>query len=91
MNMNLNAKKIIIVSNTAWYLYYFRLGLLYLISNKDYELHIVCPEDEYTAKLINLGFLVHKWGLNRSSINPLNEILSISKLMKSGGSLHRLK
>jgi len=82
MNMNLNAKKIIIVSNTAWYLYNFRLGLLYLISNKDYELHIVCPEDEYTAKLINLGFLVHKWGLNRSSINPLNEILSICKLMK---------
>ena len=63
--------KLVLVSNTSWYLYNFRVKLLFLIKSYKYDFVLICPKDEYTEKLEKLGFKIYNWNLNRRSINPL--------------------
>ena len=73
--------KLVLVSNTSWYLYNFRVKLLLQIKSHNYDLFLICPEDEYTEKLEKLGFKIYNWNLNRRSINPFKELISIYKLI----------
>ena len=77
-----NKSKIVLVSNTSWYIYNFRLKLLFLIKSNNYDLFLICPKDEYTEKLEKLGFKIYTWNLNRRSINPLRELISVYKLVR---------
>ena len=77
-----NKTKIVLVSNTSWYIYNFRLKLLFLIKSSNYDLYLICPKDEYTEKLEKLGFKIFNWNLNRRSINPFREFISIYKLAR---------
>ncbi len=77
-----NKSKIVLVSNTTWYLYNFRVKLLFLIKSNNYDLFLICPKDEYTEKLEKLGFKIYNWDLKRRSINPFKEFISIYKLIK---------
>ena len=81
-NLNKKKKKIIITANTGWYVYNFRLSFIKYLKNKDYDINIICPIDKYAEKLINMGFKIHDWKLNRKSINPINEFFSLIKLIK---------
>ena len=74
--------KIVLVSNTSWYLYNFRVKLLFLIKDYNYDLFLICPKDEYTEKLEELGFKICDWDLQRRSINPFKELISIFKLTR---------
>ena len=74
--------KLVIVSNTSWYLYNFRVKLLFLIKSYNYDLILICPKDEYTEKLEKLGFKIYNWNLDRRSINPFRELISIYKLAR---------
>ena len=56
-----NKSKIVLVSNTTWYLYNFRVKLLFLIKSNNYDLFLICPKDEYTEKLEKLGFKIYNW------------------------------
>ena len=82
MLKNKNKSKIVLVSNTSWYIYNFRINLLFLIKKNNYDLFLICPRDEYTEKLEKLGFKIYNWNLNRRSINPLRELISIYKLVR---------
>lgn len=77
-----NKTKIVLVSNTSWYIYNFRLKLLFLIKSSNYDLYLICPKDEYTEKLEKLGFKIFNWNLNRRSINPFRELISIYRLAR---------
>ena len=77
-----NKSKIVLVSNTSWYLYNFRVKLLFLIKSYKYDLFLICPKDEYTEKLEKLGFKIYDWDLKRRSINPFKELISIYKLTR---------
>ena len=77
-----NKSKIVLVSNTSWYLYNFRVKLLFLIKSYKYDLFLICPKDEYTEKLEKLGFKIYNWDLKRRSINPFKELISIYKLTR---------
>jgi glycosyltransferase involved in cell wall biosynthesis len=68
---------IAIVSNTAWYLFNFRLNLLEAMKNDGHSLILVVPEDEYSEKLNDLGFKTTNIYLKGSSINPIKEIYTI--------------
>ena len=72
-------KKIIIVSNTGWYLYNFRLKLIQEL-NKKYSVTLIFPFDNYTNLLKETGSQIINWKLQRNSINPLTELLSIFNL-----------
>tara|TARA_B100000161_G_scaffold164748_1_gene117563 strand:- start:4714 stop:5844 length:1131 start_codon:yes stop_codon:yes gene_type:complete len=74
-------KKIILLSNTAWYIYNFRLDLLKLIRSKGFDVYIICPFDKYKEKIEDMGFKVYEWHLKRNSINPINELVSIYNLL----------
>ncbi len=74
-------KKIIIVSNTGWYLYNFRFKLIEEISKK-YAVTLVFPFDSYSNLLKETGCELINWKLNRNSINPFLEIFSIFELIK---------
>ena len=82
MLKKISKPKIVLVSNTSWYLYNFRVKLLFLIKSYNYELFLICPRDEYTEKLEKLGFKIYNWDLQRRSINPLKELISVYKLAR---------
>ena len=73
-------KKILLVSNSSWYLYNFRLSLIKDLKIKGYDLKIVCPKDNLSNELKNSGLEVINWKLSRESINPFLELLSIINL-----------
>ena len=68
---------IAIVSNTAWYLFNFRLNLLEAMKRNGHSLVLVVPEDEYSKKLIDMGYKIGNIYLKGSSINPIKEIYTI--------------
>ena len=73
-------KKIVIVSNTGWYLYNFRLDLIKELSKK-FAVTLVFPFDCYSNTLKKTGCEIINWKLNRNSINPFLEIFSIFDLI----------
>ena len=73
-------KKIVIVSNTGWYLYNFRLKLIKELSKK-YAVTLVFPFDCYSNPLKKTGCQIMNWKLQRNSINPLTELFSILNLL----------
>ncbi len=74
--------KVVFLANTGWYFYNFRLSLINYLKKKDFEIHLICPFDDYTPKIIQKGILVHKWDLKSSSTNIFKEISSIISLYK---------
>ncbi len=79
----LQRKKILLVANTAWYLYNFRLPLARRLRDEGLEVVLVSPQDRYVQNLTAEGF---KWvpleQLHRSSLNPLRELLALWELLK---------
>ena len=73
-------KKIAIVSNTSWSVYNFRLGLLERLKAYGHEVVIVAPKDEFSSKLIAMGFSYEVVKINNYGTNPLNEIKIIQEL-----------
>ena len=71
-----------LVSNTSWYLYNFRRHLCRALRDNGFNVVIVSPRDKYTDLLQCEGFEYCDWGLDRKSLNPLKELLSIYRLAK---------
>ncbi|SAL30863.1 glycosyltransferase family 4 protein [Caballeronia telluris] len=66
-------QKVILLANTDWYLYNFRLPLANKLRDNGYEVILVSPEGKYGAKLQELGFRWHVMPMNRRSVNPWRE------------------
>ena len=74
--------RVLLVANTSWYLYNFRLPLLRDLRAAGYAVAAVAPHDSYTALLEAEGVTVHPWMLARRSINPLLELKAIVELLR---------
>lgn len=74
--------RVLLVANTSWYLYNFRLPLLRDLRAAGYAVAAVAPHDSYTALLEAEGVTVHPWMLARRSINPLLELKAIVDLLR---------
>lgn len=74
--------KVLLVANTSWYLYNFRLPLLRDLRDAGYVVAAVAPHDNYTSLLQVEGFSVHNWLVSRSSIHPLLELRAIVDLAR---------
>ena len=48
-------KKIIIVANTSWYLFNFRLNLMLHLQSLGYEMIAVAPLDDYSSRFAAYG------------------------------------
>lgn len=76
------AEKVLLVANTAWYLYNFRLPLARHLRDSGYEVVFVSPEDPYVEHLRGEHFRWIDLGLNRRSLNPLRELLSLYRFWR---------
>lgn len=72
--------KILLVANTGWYLYNFRLPLARFLRERGVEAVLVSPRDTYVERLQAEGFRWIELDLDRRSVNPLNELLVIQRL-----------
>jgi len=75
------SNKILISSNTAWNLINFRKGIILELINKDFEVIVVAPNDNYTAKLIDLGCRYINISIDNKGINPIKDIYLFFKYL----------
>ncbi len=75
-------RSVLLVANTSWYLYNFRLPLLKALRKARYDVAVIAPHDAYTPLLEAEGFKVHSWLVRRNSINPLLELRAIVDLIR---------
>ena len=75
------SKNILIVSNCTWYLYNFRKALLSDLKNKQYNLILISPIDEYYLKISKFFIKKENLFLVRSSENPILEIITLFHLL----------
>ncbi|NQU85504.1 MAG: glycosyltransferase family 4 protein, partial [Mariniphaga sp.] len=75
--------RIAIISNSAWYIYNFRLNKMKMLREKGYAINVLVPWDtKYSNLLLTEGFEVKSWKISRASVNPISEIYSILCLHK---------
>lgn len=76
-------KKILLVSNTAWSIYNFRLGLMNFLRQKGFEPIAVAPSDEFVEKLKKAGFgFIGLNNLDRKGMNPLRDLALFFELRR---------
>lgn len=76
-------KKILLVANTGWYLYNFRLPLARRLRDEGFDVVLVSPNDTYVERLIAEGFewrCLHR--LSRRGLNPIFELFALLELVK---------
>lgn len=66
--------KIILFANTEWYLFNFRLSLAKALQAQGYDVLLISPPGEYGARLQALGFRWEALPMDRTSLNPFQEL-----------------
>ena len=74
-------EKVLLVANTGWYLYNFRLPLAKALKARGATVVLVSPWDSYVEKLQDEGFWWIDLELDRRSTNPFLELYSIFRLL----------
>ena len=72
--------RILLTSNTSWYLYNFRFNFIEKLIDLGYEVHIISPFDIYVNKLLKLGIKHHDIKLTRFKKNIFKDLFFIFKL-----------
>jgi glycosyltransferase involved in cell wall biosynthesis len=65
--------RILFFANTSWNLYNFRFHLIETLVSSGYEVHLLCPPDEFTHFLTEAGFQWHPFQISRKGMNPFTE------------------
>lgn len=74
--------KILLVANTDWYLFRFRLLLAKHLRTQGMEVVFVSPSGKYVQDIKANGFRWIEWSVGRQTINPFGELQSILRLMR---------
>lgn len=81
--MAVRKKKILLVANTGWYIYNFRLPLARRLRDEGFEVVLATPDDSYVDRLTAEGFAWRKLHrLSRRGVNPLMELMALLELVK---------
>lgn len=73
-------KKVMLLSNTSWYLFNFRDTTIKRLISEGYEPICVAPEDEYSKKLEGLGARFIPLVLDGKSTNALSEVKTLQNI-----------
>lgn len=73
-------RKVLLVANTAWYIYNFRRNLALRLKELGSDVVVVSPHDAYVEKLQQAGLRWVEWKLNRAGLNPFAEASSLLAL-----------
>lgn len=74
------SRKIILVSNTEWYLYNFRRSLAEFLRAEGMEVVLVSPSGPYAEKLQGLGFRWLPWEVGRKTLAPWEEAAALAQI-----------
>jgi glycosyltransferase involved in cell wall biosynthesis len=74
--------KVLMVANSDWTLYNFRLPLALALLRQGHDVVLVCPLDRYEVELRNSGCRCIHWSLSRHGLNPFQEAAAACKLFK---------
>lgn len=75
-------KKIVLVANTDWYLYNFRLSLARYLRERGYEILLISPPGRFAALLQEAGFRWIPWKVGRKSLTPWGELNSLFQICR---------
>lgn len=73
--------KILLASNTDWYLYNFRLSLARSLREQGFEVALVSPPGRFASRLEQAGFRWIEWKLGRKTLAPWKEMASLAGLV----------
>lgn len=65
--------RIAIVTNTAWNIFNFRLGLVQALQNQGHEVVLIAPDDKYTDRLRESGFELYSINMDSRGVNPVKD------------------
>lgn len=71
-----------VVVNTTWNVLNFRLGLINGLMRDGHEVHTIAPEDQAVADLENEGITCHHIRMDRSGLNPVEDLGYLRQLKK---------
>ena len=74
--------KIILVANTEWYLYNFRLSLARFLRQQGFEILLVSPPGKYASLLEADGFRWIEWQVGRQTLAPWKELDAVARLAR---------
>jgi len=74
--------RILVVANTSWYLYNFRLPLLKELLMRTHEVYALAPYDRYAVKLAENKVKHISIRIARSGLNPFADLNLLSKFVK---------
>ncbi|WP_322508757.1 glycosyltransferase family 4 protein [Anaerolinea sp.] len=66
--------KILLVANTDWFLYNYRLNFARFLREQGHEVVLVSPAGEYAPALQTAGFRWVRWEVGRQSLAPWKEL-----------------
>ena len=75
-------KKVLLVANTDWYLYNFRLSLARYLGEKGYDIILISPAGRFVQHLQQAGFRWIEWGVGRQTLAPWKEIQALYQLVR---------
>jgi glycosyltransferase involved in cell wall biosynthesis len=78
----MSAQKIILIANTDWYLYNFRLALARFLRAQGFEVVLLSPPGQYAPLLQRTGFRWLEWEVGRKSLAPWVELAALLKLAR---------
>jgi len=71
--LNIISKTIAICSNTSWYLYNFRMGLIKALQEQGYRIVLIAPKDDYSDRLEGLGCKHYNIDIDNKGTNPIED------------------
>jgi len=74
--------KVLLVANTDWYLYNFRLALAQFLRSQGFDVVMVAPAGKFAPEIEAKGFRFIDWQVGRKSMAPHREALAIRKLVQ---------
>lgn len=78
----INQKRILIVLNSAWNIYNFRLPLMRFLRDEGYTVIAIAPKDGYETKIEAEGFQFYHLNLSSKGINPFSDLRTLWQLYK---------
>jgi len=82
MSSTRTRKTIALVSNTAWYLYNLRLGVIHFLQSKGFEILAIAPNDDFMKLLEQENCKTVAIEMDRRGTNPLSDVVLMRRLHK---------
>ena len=74
--------KILLASNTAWYLWKFRLSLARALQDAGHEVVAVAPCDGYAPRLEEAGIRFVDLPLDNAGLNPFRDLVLCARMVR---------